>query len=120
MKNPKELIPAAALILLAGCASVEPPVEQIAHSQTAVQQAHDVGAREYAPLELRQATQKLEQAQAAMAEEEYLEARRLAEQAQVDAELAQTMALSEEAEAAAHELRESIRILREEIARPRG
>lgn len=122
MKNAIRSIPgiAIALALLAGCASVEPPQAQLARSEAAVQQAAGTGAQQHAPLDLRRALQKLEQARLAMEEEDYLEARRLAEQAEVDAELAQVKAQTAEAQQTAEDLEENIRILRDEISRRDG
>jgi hypothetical protein len=50
-----------------------------------------------------------------MAEEDYVTATRLTEQAQIEAELAQAKALSATAQRALQQVRESIRLLREEI-----
>jgi predicted S18 family serine protease len=105
------------LILLTGaCASTNPPTQQLTETETVIRQADQVGAGNYAPLEIREARQKLEKARLAYNEEEYDEAARLAEQAKVDAELAQIMTLSAKAQLAVRELRESIRLLQEELS----
>lgn len=85
-----------------------------------IQQAEQVGADDYAPLELREARRKLESAREAVDEDEFEEAIRLIEQAKVDAELAHMKTLSGKSQMAVRELREGIRILREEIDRNRG
>lgn len=110
-----------AALLLAGCASSAMPStqlqQQMARSTSAVTEAEEVGAHELAPVALRDAEQKLERAQEAMAKEKFELAERLAVQAEVDAELAEVTALSEKTKLAVRELKETIRTLREEIAR---
>lgn len=74
---------------LAGCASsASPPREELAAAELAVQQVEESAASEYAPDDARKARNKLEAAQDAMQREDYITARRLAEQALVDARLA--------------------------------
>ncbi|AIB12870.1 hypothetical protein ABAZ39_12900 [Azospirillum argentinense] len=74
---------------LAACAgSVPPPTAQLGASAQAIQQAERAGALEHAPAEFQSAREKLAAADAAMREDERTKARRLAEQAQADAELA--------------------------------
>ena len=107
----------AGIALIAACGSTNPPTQQLTETRMVIQQAEQVGAEEYAPLELRNAGIKLEQARAASEAEEYEKAIRLAEQARVDAELAQVKARSAKAQEAAAELRESIRVLKEELER---
>ena len=63
------------------------------------------------------ARDKLDRARDAMEDGENLEARRLAEQALVDAQLAEAQARSEVARQNAAELRASIETLRDELAR---
>ncbi|WP_445369616.1 DUF4398 domain-containing protein [Methylomonas sp. BW4-1] len=107
----------AALTIVAGCASLPPPTEQIAVSKAAVNRASSAGGNEYAPIPLKAAVEKMDAAERAMAQEDYLLARQLAEQAQVDAQLAAATARSAKAQKAARELQESNRVLREEIDR---
>ena len=108
---------ASAVLFLAGCASTPAPTEQLAVSTAAVEQAVSAGAPELAPAELRSARDKLDRAQAAMVAKDYGQARILAEQAQVDAQLAITKARSAKAQKAAASLEEGSRVLREEIDR---
>jgi hypothetical protein len=61
--------------------------------------------------------EKMDAAERAMAEEENLKARQLAEQAQVDAQLAAATARSAKAQKAASALQEDNRVLRQEIER---
>ncbi|MDT8384343.1 MAG: DUF4398 domain-containing protein [Gammaproteobacteria bacterium] len=104
-------------LLMIGCASMPPPTEQIAVSKATVARAASVGGNEYAPVELKTATEKMNAAEQAMADEDYVKAKRLAEQAQVDAKLAETKAALAKAQLAVKNAEESNRILREEFER---
>lgn len=106
-----------AVLLMAGCASIPAPTEQMAVSRTAVSNASNAGGNEFAPLQLKSAMEKMNGAERAMTEENYVHARRLAEQAQVDAQLAGAMAHSAKAQKAADAVQEDSRVLREEIDR---
>jgi hypothetical protein len=106
------------IVLLSACTSPLPaPTEQMAVSTAAVAQAVSAGATELAPIEMRAARDKLDRAQVCMAAKDYAQALILAEQAQVDAQLAVTKARSSKAQSAASALREDSRILRDEINR---
>ena len=112
------LLLAGALLFLAGCASPPPaPTAQLAVSKATVDQAISAGAPEFAPAELSSARDKLDRANLAMATKDYAQARILAEQAQVDAQLAVTKTRSAKAEKSAAALREDNRVLREEVNR---
>lgn len=104
-------------VVLSGCASVAPPKEQIAVSKVAVTNATREGGTEFAPVEMRTAQDKLNNAIQAMAAEDYKKAQLLAEQAQVDAQLATAKARSAKAQKAATTVEEDIRVLRKEIER---
>lgn len=104
-------------ILIAGCASIPAPTEQIAVSRAAVNNALSAGSNEFAPVQLKSAMEKMDAAERAMADENYVLARQLAEQAQIDAKLAGTMARSTKAQKAADALQEGSRVLRQEIDR---
>lgn len=101
--------------LIAACGSTNPPTQQLTETRMVIEQAEHVGAQEYAPLELRDAGIKLQQARDAVESKDYEKAKRLLEHARVDAELAQVKALSAKSQKAAAELRESIRVLKEEL-----
>lgn len=111
----------AAVIFMAGCASAPPaipaPTEQMAVSKAALNNASSAGGNEFAPIQFKSAMEKLEAAERAMGEKNYVRARQLAEQAQVDAELATAAARSAKAQKAADALQESNRVLRKEIDR---
>lgn len=102
---------------IAACASTNPPTQQLTETRMMIEQAEQDGAREYAPLEIRDAEIKLQQAYEAVDAEDYKKAIRFLEHARVDAELAQVKAVSAKSQEAAAELRESIRVLKEELER---
>jgi Domain of unknown function (DUF4398) len=102
--------------LALACESTPPPRNAIAQAEEAISRAKARDAAEHAPLQLRQAEDKLAEARAAARDDdEYGTARRLAEQAEVDAQLA--LAESEEAQAKENfdELSRTVRALEEEI-----
>jgi hypothetical protein len=103
--------------LLAACAGVQPPLEQMATSKAAVNTAISTGANEFAPTQLKSATEKMARAEKAMSDKNYETAKQQAEQAQVDAQLATAMARSAKAKKAADALQEDSRILRQELDR---
>ncbi len=108
----------AMLLSLTACA-VAPaaPVTQLAASRTAVDQARMAGAAESAPIEYDVAQRKLANAEAAYAAQDYLQATRLAREAEVDAQLAQARTGAIRAQDALAEVRAGARALQDEINR---
>jgi hypothetical protein len=107
---------AISVLLLAGCAAkVAPPVENIANAELTIKEAEEGNAALYAPLELKIAEEKLEAAKQAMENEEYIKAKRLADEALIDAKLAAVKSQTKEARKMAEETRENVESLREEI-----
>ena len=100
-------------LVLAGCAG-NPPSEQYAVTESAVNSAISAGGTEFAPVEMKAAQDKLKEAEFAMHEEEYEKARRLAEQAEWDARLAERKAEAAKAERALQDARQGVQDLREE------
>ncbi|MBK8325455.1 MAG: DUF4398 domain-containing protein [Betaproteobacteria bacterium] len=116
--NPRTLLAiAVASLALAGCASTPAPTEQMAVSKSAIANAASAGGGEYASIEMRSAQDKMDRANAAIAKEDFESARWLAEEAQVDARLAEKKAQSAKARKAALVMNEDLRVLREEINR---
>jgi hypothetical protein len=107
----------AALLALAGCASAPIPTEQLAVSKTQIESATTAGGTEFAPLELKTAREKLDAANRAVAEKDYEKAARLASEAQVDAKLAETKALSAKAQKAVAETQDHLRTMLQEVNR---
>jgi hypothetical protein len=83
---------AAALLLLVACSSVPPPDDTMATAKMALQQAEATEAPREAPLVLQQARDKLTEAEKAMVAEDYVTARRLAQEAAADAQFAEAQA----------------------------
>jgi uncharacterized protein DUF4398 len=123
MTSQKAVIP---LLLLCGamglssCAGKPPAatVSQVSQAELAVQQASKSKAPEYASVELYTAREQLAGAQEALRKKEYTQARRWAERALVNAQLAETKAESEQTRRAAAEFRQSIEALRHEAEKP--
>lgn len=104
-------------ILVSGCASIRPPTEQIAESKVAVTNAASVGAGEFAPLLLKSSIDKIDAAEQAMRDEDYQRARWMAEQAEIDAQLATATSRTAKAQKAVKALEEDNRVLRLELDR---
>ncbi|MCD5971119.1 MULTISPECIES: DUF4398 domain-containing protein [Pseudomonas] len=102
-----------ASFVLAGCAG-NPPTEQYAVSQSAVNSAVSAGGTEFSAVEMKSAQDKLKQAELAMQEQKYDEARRLAEQAEWDARVAERKSQAAKAERAVQDARQGVNELREE------
>jgi hypothetical protein len=99
--------------LLAGCAG-NPPSEQYAVTQSAVNAAVTAGGTEYAAVEMKSAQDKFKQAELAMQEKKYDEARKYAEQAEWDARVAERKAQAAKAQKAVQDARQGVNELREE------
>ncbi len=105
-------------LMLAACSGGPPPRGEISQAQLAVQQAGTQSkASDYAPLQLQKAREKLDKAQQAVDDDEYEMARRYAEEALVDAQLAQAKAEAASTEQAARDMQASIETLRQEVQR---
>lgn len=106
------------LVVLAGCAAKAPaPEKQFTLATQSIAQAESSGAVEFAPVELKLARDKMSQAKLAVDNEENLKAKRLADEAMVDANLAEAKARSAKSQKVVAELKESIRVLQEEMNR---
>jgi hypothetical protein len=108
----------SSLLWMVGCSSLKTPATaDVAVSKAAVDSAASAGGVQYAPAEMNSAREKMALANKAMADKNYKLAIELADQAQVDAKLAQGKANSTKAQAAAQALQDDIRVLREELDR---
>jgi len=110
----------AAAMFLTACAStpqIPAPTEQMAVSRAAINAASSTGGNEFAPVQLKSAIDKMDSAERAMGAKNYGLARQLAEEAQVDAQLAGAAAQAGKAEKAANALHESDHVLRKELDR---
>lgn len=75
-------------LLLAGCATTPPPLDQLAAASHSVDAARAAGAPTYAAHDMQMADERLAEAHTAETSEGYDAAARLARQAQANAELA--------------------------------
>jgi hypothetical protein len=113
--NLKISLGAAALAsCLAACATSPPPNEKLAVAQASVQRAEQSGAQALAPAELSTARDKLARAEDASTKREPGTATMLAEQANLDAELAEAIAQEHRSHQAVTELDASLQALRQE------
>lgn len=108
---------AALAFLTSGCASLPPPTAQMAVSKAAIDNASNAGATELAPLQLRSARDKMDAAERAISAQDYMLAKQLSEEAEVDAQLAFITSRSLKTQRSAQELQEGNRVLRQEIDR---
>ena len=103
-------------LVLAGCAG-NPPTEQYAVTQSAVNDAVSAGGTEFAAVEMKSAQDKLKQAEIAMHDKKYDQARMLAEQAEWDARVAERKAQAMKAEQSVKDAQKGVQELRQESQR---
>lgn len=102
----------------AGCATEQNrPTEELTRAHTLIDQADRGAAQRYAAADLQRAHDEASSADRAMQDKHYDQARRWADRAAADANLAMARGTSGEAEAAEQQLRRSIDSLRSEAAR---
>jgi len=103
---------------ISACAPARPPVTTVSRTEvTTVYQVSTSDASPYAPVELQLARDELDSARLALDAREYERASRLAEQAVLDARLAEVRAETESARLAARDLRLRSEALRDETIR---
>jgi hypothetical protein len=104
--------------LTAGCATEgPPPVEEVTRAQSVIDQADKAGVQRFAAADLQRAHDELNDAERANGAGKYTEARREAESAEVDADLATARASEGAALQAAREVVQGNETLRQESAR---
>jgi hypothetical protein len=108
---------AAVIAGLAACASGPVPLEQLAVAKASVERAEQAGATELAPVELTTARDKLQRAEQAAQNHQGQTATMLADQANVDAQLAEATARKHKSHQAEMELEASLQALRQEASR---
>jgi hypothetical protein len=114
------IVGAGSVALMIGCGGSVSQLtkERVARSETAVQQAtQTIGNSENGAIELQRAKDNLAQAQQAVTAKNEKRAERLAQQAQLDAELAIAKSQTASTRKAADEVLASIETLRNEAAR---
>lgn len=110
--QPSRVLTGCCLLALCGCAS-EALNQQLATSREAVDQARSAGAAEKAPADFDSAVDKMNRATTAANDRHKDDAMRLAQEAQVDANLARARTDSAQARLAAAEMEKSNQILRD-------
>jgi hypothetical protein len=105
------------LLTLSACASTPPPKEQMAVAEAAIQHATTTSTNENAAGELQLATDKLTSAKQAMARQDYATAKTLAEQTEVDAQVAELHAQAARSRKAAVETQNAAGALSDEMNR---
>jgi len=101
------------------CASSQGPVARakLTQAERAFDEAQQASAAINAPTELKAAEDRLKDAKEAVAKKSYERAIRAAEQASVDADYARARAANHRINQMVDEMRQSIRVLRQEIER---
>jgi hypothetical protein len=108
---------AAVAMWLSSCATNPVADEKIAVAKASLQRAEQAGAPQTAPVELSTARDKLARAEKANADHNLKPASELAEQANIDAQVAEATAQQERSHKAAAEFDASMRALRQEATR---
>jgi septal ring factor EnvC (AmiA/AmiB activator) len=105
-----------AALALAACANeVPPPTTEVTLADSTIRDAETAGAVQYSPVELNTAREKLEAARRNMQDDNNEQARRLAEEAEVDARLAELRARTKTTRDAVAAIQSSIDTLRREL-----
>lgn len=108
---------AATLVALAACAGSPVADEKIAVAKASVQRAEQGGAPQAAPVELKTASDELAGAEKANAHHDMKPAIKLAERANIDAQVAEATAQQQRAQKAALEFDAGMQTLRQESMR---
>ena len=102
-------------LMLSACASDPAPNEQLRLTEQALNQAKALGISAEQSATLRLAEEKLALAQAAMQDEDYKQARVYAEQAELDARLAEAKVLTQKSQEQVNVLNTRITRLRKQL-----
>ncbi len=104
-------------LFLSGCAS-NGAKANIANADMAVRRAREANAINYAPLQLRLAEEKLQQARSASEHDGKKEARRLADEAVADAQTAEAKSRATQTAQIEQQMRQDVSALRQETLGP--
>ena len=100
---------------LAGCASALPPEQKISLARDSVERAVSAQATQFAPLEIKTAQDKLALMEQALGAKNYTQVSLLAEQIEVDANLAETKANAARKQQVLKQAQEGIQVLKQEM-----
>lgn len=107
----------SSILMGIACASVSPPTDQISAAEAAIRQAESLGAVELAPLQMRVAREKLDEARSIAQNEDgdhMRRAKRLAEESALEARLAEETARTAAFEKARNDAAATIDAMRRE------
>jgi hypothetical protein len=108
-------------LALSACATApEPPTQALQAAESAIASAEQARVANYASADLRLARDKLAAARTAVRSEEMIQARYLAEESRVHADLASAKAEEIKAKAVNDEMQKSIDTLKQEMQRVSG
>jgi hypothetical protein len=102
---------------IVACASTPMPVEKLAVARSSIERAEQAQAAQFAQIELASARNKYAAAQAAADKNEAAAAARMADQADIDAQLAESTARAKQQQQRAAEMDAGLRDLRDETLR---
>ena len=111
----RPLFAAVAVLALAGCATDPAPIEQMRLTEQAITQAKAVGATADELPEMKLAEDKFNRAKGNMTDESFKNARMRAEQAELDARLAEAKVLTQKSEEQLNVLNTRIIRLRKQL-----
>lgn len=116
------VISAAAIVslLMAACASTPPPNTQITAAESAISHAEQAQVADYSSPELVEARKDLAAAKAAIAEKNMTTAARLAQKAELNADLANAKAAAVKAKTVNDEMQKSTTVIKQEMQRNTG
>ncbi|MEB0047311.1 MULTISPECIES: DUF4398 domain-containing protein [unclassified Pseudomonas] len=100
---------------LSACASAPVPDEQITMSKDALNRAISADATQYAPLQMKSAQDKMSQLDRAVGEKDYAKVRVLAQQIEVDANLAERTARTARSIQQLKAAQDGIKVLKQEM-----
>jgi len=107
-----------AAVISTGCASKGfAPIKNISDAEMAIKSAKEANATFNAPLDIRIAEDKVQKARENIKKDDYVSARRLADEAFMDAKFAQEKSRTAKMKKLENELRETIETLENEIDR---
>lgn len=102
---------------IVACASTPMPVEKLAVARSSIERAEQAQAAQFAQVELSSARNKMAAAQSAVDKNEAQVAARMADQADVDAQLAESTARAKQQQQLVTEMEAGLRDLRNETLR---
>lgn len=111
---------AIASLMLAACSSTPPPNSQITAAESAISHAEQAQVADYASPELVEARKDLAAAKAEVADKHMTTAARLAQKAEINADLATAKASAVKAKSVNDELQKSTTVIKQELQRNTG